>query len=99
MLNTLGFILQTRSDCPWLVWCRRVVTLLSMLLTFLFSDDRESFWSIEDHTGMPASVVPDAYPDARFEATLVKIYPEADRQKATVKVEVRGNSLSRSSPA
>jgi HlyD family secretion protein len=39
--------------------------------------------------GMPASVVPDAYPDARFEATLVKIYPEADRQKATVKVEVQ----------
>jgi HlyD family secretion protein len=39
--------------------------------------------------GMPASVVPDAYPDARFEATLVKIYPAADRQKATVKVEVQ----------
>ena len=39
--------------------------------------------------GVPASVVPDAYPDARFEATLVKIYPEADRQKATVKVEVQ----------
>ena len=38
---------------------------------------------------MPASVVPDAYPDARFDATLVKIYPEADRQKATVKVEVQ----------
>jgi len=39
--------------------------------------------------GMPASVVPDAYPDARFDASLVKIYPEADRQKATVKVEVK----------
>jgi HlyD family secretion protein len=39
--------------------------------------------------GMPAQVVPDAYPDARFDATLVKIYPEADRQKATVKVEVQ----------
>ena len=39
--------------------------------------------------GMPASVVPDAYPEARFDATLVKIYPEADRQKATVKVEVQ----------
>src|SRR5579864_91805 len=39
--------------------------------------------------GMPASVVPDAYPNARFLATLVKIYPEADRQKATVKVEVQ----------
>jgi RND family efflux transporter MFP subunit len=39
--------------------------------------------------GMPALVVPDAYADARFEATLVKIYPEADRQKATVKVEVQ----------
>src|SRR5215472_9784983 len=39
--------------------------------------------------GMPASVVADAYPDYRFYATLVKIYPEADRQKATVKVEVQ----------
>lgn len=39
--------------------------------------------------GMPAMVVPDAYPQSHFEATLVKIYPEADRQKATVKVEVR----------
>lgn len=39
--------------------------------------------------GMPAAVVPDAYPQARFDATLVKIYPEADRQKATVKVEVQ----------
>lgn len=39
--------------------------------------------------GMPALVVPDAYPDARFDATLVKIYPEADRQKATVRVEVQ----------
>jgi HlyD family secretion protein len=39
--------------------------------------------------GMPAVVVPDAYPNAQFEAVLVKIYPEADRQKATVKVEVQ----------
>lgn len=39
--------------------------------------------------GMPALVVPDAYADARFDATLVKIYPEADRQKSTVKVEVQ----------
>src|SRR5215469_4289997 len=39
--------------------------------------------------GMPAFVVPDAYPQAHFDATLVKIYPEADRQTATVKVEVQ----------
>jgi RND family efflux transporter MFP subunit len=39
--------------------------------------------------GAPAVVIPDAYPQARFEAKLVKIYPEADRQKATVKVEVQ----------
>ena len=38
--------------------------------------------------GMPAVVVPDAYPQSHFDAKLVKIYPEADRQKATVKVEV-----------
>jgi HlyD family secretion protein len=39
--------------------------------------------------GMPAFVVPDAYANAQFDAALVKIYPEADRQKATVKVEVQ----------
>lgn len=39
--------------------------------------------------GMPAVVIPDSYPQAHFDATLVKIYPEADRQKATVKVEVQ----------
>src|SRR5215831_7037426 len=39
--------------------------------------------------GMPATVVPDAYPDRRFNASLVKIYPEADRQKGTVKIEVQ----------
>src|SRR5579875_827766 len=38
--------------------------------------------------GAAARVVPDAYPDRSFDATLVKIYPEADRQKGTVKVEV-----------
>jgi multidrug efflux pump subunit AcrA (membrane-fusion protein) len=37
---------------------------------------------------MPASVVLDAYPDRTFEARVVKIYPQADRQKGTVKVEV-----------
>src|SRR5262244_4571284 len=39
--------------------------------------------------GMPAVVIPDSYPQAHFDATLVKIYPEADRQKATVKIEVQ----------
>src|SRR5262249_40123038 len=38
--------------------------------------------------GMPASVTLDAYPDRSFDAQVVKIYPEADRQKGTVKVEV-----------
>ena len=38
--------------------------------------------------GAPASVVLDAYPEKRFDAALVKVYPEADRQKGTVKVEV-----------
>ena len=41
--------------------------------------------------GAPARVIPDAYPDRPFDANLVKIYPEADRQKGTVKVEVRIN--------
>jgi RND family efflux transporter MFP subunit len=39
--------------------------------------------------GSPANVVLDAYPTRRFDGRLVKIYPEADRQKGTVKVEVR----------
>ena len=37
---------------------------------------------------MPAGVTLDAYPDRSFDARVVKIYPEADRQKGTVKVEV-----------
>jgi RND family efflux transporter MFP subunit len=39
--------------------------------------------------GSPAAVALDAYPDKRFDAALVKVYPEADRQKGTVKVEVQ----------
>lgn len=39
--------------------------------------------------GTPATVIPDAYPDNPFAAEVVKIYPEADRQKGTVKVEVK----------
>ncbi len=39
--------------------------------------------------GTPATVIPDAYPDNPFTAQVVKIYPEADRQKGTVKVEVK----------
>src|SRR5712691_7782640 len=41
--------------------------------------------------GSHAIVVPDAYADRRFEASLVKVYPKADRQKGTVKVEVQFN--------
>jgi RND family efflux transporter MFP subunit len=41
--------------------------------------------------GSHSIVVPDAYPDRRFEASLVKLYPKADRQKGTVKVEVHLN--------
>src|SRR6184192_797888 len=41
--------------------------------------------------GSHASVVPDVYADRRFEASLVKVYPKADRQKGTVKVEVQLN--------
>lgn len=38
--------------------------------------------------GSPAAVILDAYPDRPFDASVVKIYPAADRQKGTVKVEV-----------
>jgi RND family efflux transporter MFP subunit len=39
--------------------------------------------------GMPATVVLDAYPERTFDAQVAKIYPEADRQKGTLKVEVK----------
>ena len=39
--------------------------------------------------GMPAIAVLDAYPDLNLDARVVKIYPEADRQKGTIKVEVK----------
>lgn len=39
--------------------------------------------------GSVATVISDAYNDRHFDATLVKVYPEADRQKGTVKVEVQ----------
>ncbi len=36
-----------------------------------------------------AEVVPDAYPSQRYDAKVVKIYPQVNRQKGTLKVEVR----------
>jgi RND family efflux transporter MFP subunit len=39
--------------------------------------------------GQPVEVVPDAYPDKRYSATVVKMYPQVNRQKGTLKVEVR----------
>ena len=40
------------------------------------------------HMGQPAEVAPDAYPEAHYAATVVKLYPQVDRQKGTLKVEV-----------
>jgi RND family efflux transporter MFP subunit len=40
------------------------------------------------HLGQPATVTPDAYPDARYAAEVVKMYPQVDRQKGTLKIEV-----------
>src|SRR6266481_743839 len=39
--------------------------------------------------GSPAVVALDAYPDKPFDAAVVKVYPAADRQKGTVKIEVQ----------
>jgi RND family efflux transporter MFP subunit len=39
--------------------------------------------------GSPVVVVLDSYPDKQFGAALVKVYPAADRQKGTVKIEVQ----------
>jgi len=38
--------------------------------------------------GQAAEVVPDAYPDRRYAARVVKLYPQINRQKGTLKVEV-----------
>jgi RND family efflux transporter MFP subunit len=37
----------------------------------------------------PAEVIPDAYPDRPYAARVVKMYPQINRQKGTLKVEVR----------
>src|SRR5215813_431638 len=39
--------------------------------------------------GSPVVVALDAYPDKQFDAALVKVYPAADRQRGTVKIEVQ----------
>jgi RND family efflux transporter MFP subunit len=39
--------------------------------------------------GQDAEVVPDAYPQKRFGGKVVKLYPQVNRQKGTLKVEVR----------
>ncbi|MFN8543723.1 MAG: efflux RND transporter periplasmic adaptor subunit [Candidatus Binatia bacterium] len=39
--------------------------------------------------GQRAEVIPDAYPDRRYGAHVVKIYPQIDRQKGTLRVEVQ----------
>jgi RND family efflux transporter MFP subunit len=39
--------------------------------------------------GSPVVVVLDSYPDKQFDAALVKVYPAADRQKGTVKIEAQ----------
>jgi len=39
--------------------------------------------------GQRATIVPDAYPDHRYPAHVVKLYPQVDRQKGTLRVEVQ----------
>src|SRR5712671_297450 len=39
--------------------------------------------------GLRAVVALDSYPDKQFDAAVVKVYPAADRQKGTVKIEVQ----------
>jgi RND family efflux transporter MFP subunit len=41
------------------------------------------------HLGQRAEVVPDAYPGRRYPARVVKLYPQVDRQKGTLRVEVQ----------
>ena len=39
--------------------------------------------------GQRAEVTPDSFPDAHYAAEVVKLYPQVNRQKGTLKVEVR----------
>jgi len=39
--------------------------------------------------GQPAEVIADAYPDRAYTAEVVKLYPQVNRQKGTLKIEVR----------
>jgi HlyD family secretion protein/macrolide-specific efflux system membrane fusion protein len=39
--------------------------------------------------GQRAEVTPDAFPDAHYAAEVVKLYPQVNRQKGTLKIEVR----------
>jgi len=39
--------------------------------------------------GQRAEIVPDAYPDRRYAAHVIKLYPQIDRQKGTLRVEVQ----------
>jgi len=41
------------------------------------------------HLGQGAAVIPDAFPDRRYRAVVAKLYPQVDRQKGTLRVEVR----------
>jgi RND family efflux transporter MFP subunit len=41
------------------------------------------------HLGQPAEVVPDAFQDRRYPAKVVKLYPQVNRQKGTLKVEAQ----------
>ncbi|MFI5314114.1 MAG: efflux RND transporter periplasmic adaptor subunit [Myxococcota bacterium] len=40
------------------------------------------------HLGQPAVVVPDAYSDHKYDAKVVKLYPQVNRSKGTLKIEV-----------
>ena len=41
------------------------------------------------HLGQPAQVTPDAYADRHYDARVVKMYPQINRQKGTLKIEVK----------
>lgn len=39
--------------------------------------------------GQPSEIVPDAFPERRYTAEVAKLYPQINRQKGTLRVEVR----------
>src|SRR5439155_17343877 len=65
------------------------------LIRMAYLDDRRGQVDVTEselakvHLRQRAELVPDAYADRRYGAHVVKLYPQVDRQKGTLRVEVQ----------